>query len=271
MKKKLPIRKEILFVTLTFLAFIFFVSPQIQGQPTYNFLWNKEVNFGLTSSNTTVSWSNNIYLNQFSFNDGDNITFTGLYLTEAIDALTLGSQTSNLTVTVLTDTSLVYNTTGSGTEAINYYKVPSAVYVDGVRVIVGGGWSQSGNITTITGATDQVRLYYEVSPYVPGGSDSIGFTDPLFQYLLEGDYLYFVIACYTTVMGQAFWGIIVFFLSAVVYLRTKSLFIVGLIYMLLGPTFIMLFWEFSFLAVLFTIIGIASVLAQFLLVWRNRA
>lgn len=100
--------------------------------------------------------------------------------------------------------------------------------------------------------------------------DSSGFDDPLFQYLAEGDYLYFIFACYYQSMGNMFVGLIVFFFGAVVYLRLKSLMLVGLLYILLGGPFLALFFEFSALPVLLTILGIAGVFIDFVLVWRSR-
>lgn len=105
-----------------------------------------------------------------------------------------------------------------------------------------------------------------VPPVFASGS---GLESPLFQYLLEGNLLYFVIACYTTVMGNVFFGVIIFFASALVYIKTKSLFLVGIFYTLLGAPFIGLFWEMSFFPVIMTVIGLSNVFIEMALAWRR--
>ena len=91
----------------------------------------------------------------------------------------------------------------------------------------------------------------------------------MFQYILEGDLLGFILACYTTTIGSVFYALCIFFVSAVVYIRQKSLFIVSLIWLFVGGAYITLFFEFSPVAVWFTILGVAGIFVEFILAWRR--
>jgi hypothetical protein len=247
---------------------LFLIFTTTVNATTYNMIWDTSINFGLTTYDTYIAWDKSIYLNQFTFNNGENITFTELYVDADISEITLGTATSNITVTQLDANYFSYTVDGSGNQTIEYgTKTPTTVTIDGIKLVEGSGWTQTDYITLITSATASVTLYY-ATEYT--GTNTTGFTNPLFQYILEGDYLYFVVACYTTVMGQAFFGLVAFFVSAVVYLKTKSLYLVGFLYILFGPTYLALVREFSFLAALFTVVGVVSVLAEFVTAWRNR-
>jgi len=94
-----------------------------------------------------------------------------------------------------------------------------------------------------------------------------GFDDPLMQYLLEFDLIGFVFACYTSVIGPLAFGIPILFISTILYLRQKSLFIVGAVWILVGGSIMSSMIELNFIAVIFTLIGVAGVLMQLIFSW----
>jgi len=148
------------------------------------------------------------------------------------------------------------------------YDVTNASNVESVQPM---GYSYNDDETdmvTITGASETAIITF-LSGSSPGGGIIAGFTSPPFQYLLEGDFIGFVLSCYTTTIGSTFYAISIFFVSAVIYIRQRSLFTVSIIWLFVGGTFIALFWEFSAVAVWFTLLGIAGLFAEFITVWRR--
>lgn len=261
------------------------VNSNVLGFGTYANLYPQTMIDEVRISNVSrsASWLNTTYLTQtdalLTFGDTTAPTYTGLSVSSPYI-----NTTTTFSAYFADNMALYYggaytfgtNITGSWawTDSANFTEVSAENITTGSYtvghtsgVIVGYSWNftdHQGNAATTGIQTFNIQ-------YVPGGAASPGFTNPLFAYILQGDYLYFVIACYTSVLGSSFFGIIAFFISAIIYLRTKSLFLVGLMYMLIGPTYIVLFWELSFIAVIFTIIGLASIFVELLLVWRNRA
>ena len=117
--------------------------------------------------------------------------------------------------------------------------------------------------------TDYTLVWMAEASYDPSDSSG-GFQDPLFQYLLSMDLIGFVFACYTSVIGSLAFGIPTLFVSAILYIRQKSLFIVSVVWLLVGAGFISAMAELSPLAVIFTVLGIAGVLVQLILTWRKQ-
>jgi len=107
-----------------------------------------------------------------------------------------------------------------------------------------------------------------VTEYVPPPTPH-EFDDPLFQYLLNFDLIGFVFACYTSIIGPLAFGIPLLFISTILYIRQKSLFIVSIIWILVGGSFIASMMELSFFAVAFTIFGLAGVFVQLILSWSK--
>jgi len=251
-------------------AIVLCFSSTIRAQPSYTWDWSNSVNFGLSSLGTKICFDNNILLGSFTFMDGTQITYNSILLDSHVNTITLGTQTANMTVTYLASTRLDYNVTGAGTQIVNIGLEPDSVYVDGIYLIEGMGYSYNDetDMVTITGASETAIITF-LSGSSPGGGIVTGFTSPLFQYLLEGDFIGFILACYTTTIGSVFYAISIFFVSAVIYIRQRSLFIVSIIWLFVGGAFIGLFWEFSAVAVWFTLLGIAGLFAEFITVWRR--
>jgi len=251
------------------LAIVLFFSPLSLSQTSYVWDWSSDVNFGLTSYNTKICFDSSMLLGGFTFY-GTSIKFTDILLDSHVDEITLSTQTANMTVTVLEDDRLDYNVTGSGTQVINIGLAPDSVTLDGSPIIEGMGYSYDSGTkdVTVTGASEDAIILFS-SGGNPGGTIQTAYTSALFQYVLEGDLIGFVLACYTQTVGSIFYAICIFFISSVIYIRQKSLFAVSLIWLFVGGSFITLFWEFSFVAVWFTILGVAGIVVEFILVWRR--
>jgi hypothetical protein len=99
---------------------------------------------------------------------------------------------------------------------------------------------------------------------------SFWYDDPLLQYIWEFDLLGFVFACYYSIIGPLALGLPTMFLSVVLYIRQKSLLIVSIVWMLIGASMVAGMVELAPVAVLFSALGIAGVLAQLVLSWRER-
>lgn len=84
--------------------------------------------------------------------------------------------------------------------------------------------------------------------------------DLLMQYLMNGDIIGFVIACYTARMGMAFYGLMLMIFSGIFYNRTKSVAFISVMWLVLGGTFELLTWVFSPLAVLLIVFGLVGVI-----------
>jgi len=215
-------------------------------------------------------------LSDFSYNTtayptsypNNNITVPLAKKTLAIEAVNVSNTLSGFSYE---GTKFCWSATGSGATSFKIYYSDTIYYlkIDGVTHYEGDSWSKSGNVVTVTDDLSSTHSY-ELTYYVSGGAVSSGFTDPLFVYFLEGDFLGFIFACYTQTIGSTIYAIGIFFISAVVYLRSKSLFIVSLIWIFVGSLFIGLFREFSFLAGMFSLLGIGGVLVEFVFVWRHK-
>lgn len=84
--------------------------------------------------------------------------------------------------------------------------------------------------------------------------------DPFIQYLMQGDLLGFIIACYTSPMGMGFYGYLLAMFSIIFYNRTRSIGFISIMWLVLGGVFISLTWMFSPLAVILVTLGIVGII-----------
>jgi len=85
-------------------------------------------------------------------------------------------------------------------------------------------------------------------------------TDPFIQYLIEGDILGFIIACYTSPMGELFYAFVLLLIFTPLYLRTRSVGLCAILWLLLGGGFIVTTAIVSPIAVLLTAFGLVGIL-----------
>lgn len=86
----------------------------------------------------------------------------------------------------------------------------------------------------------------------------------LLQFLWEGDFLGFIQAVYVASFqnSDVFYGVLTLLFTAPLYIRTKSVILVSIIWVLLGGFFITLMPIVSGLALLLMIFGVAGLLFQ---------
>jgi len=84
--------------------------------------------------------------------------------------------------------------------------------------------------------------------------------DPLWQYLLEGDFLGFITACYTLLIGEGFYAYLMLVTFGIVYLRTRSLTLIAIMWTIMGTFFIILAPVISHLVLILWALGITGIL-----------
>ena len=159
---------KILFAGVLALMVTMVISTAI-APVSYTWYWDNDVKFGLSSYGTSIGFSNNIYLGGFSFIDGTSIEFSDLYMGDGnVADLSLATQTSNMTVTEISDTQLDYSVDGIGTQKINLGdKEPTYVNLDGNTVIAGLGYTYSGGVVTVTNALSTASISFSESDDIP--------------------------------------------------------------------------------------------------------
>ena len=145
---------------------------------SYTWYWSNDVHFGLSSYGTHIGFSNNIHLGSFVFDSGTAIDFSDVYMGDGnVAEISLSSQTTNMTVTTLSDTQLDYTVNGIGTQQINLGdKEPTYVKLDGVTVIEGIGYTYSGGTVTVNNALSSASIKFgattDTDIYIPASRGS---------------------------------------------------------------------------------------------------
>lgn len=86
--------------------------------------------------------------------------------------------------------------------------------------------------------------------------------DVIWQYLLDGDFIGFLVAVYTSQIGEFFFPLLTMIVTGVLYMRTQSLLFVSIIWIAVGGLFIGTMPVVSPIAVLMLGFGIAGALFQ---------
>lgn len=84
----------------------------------------------------------------------------------------------------------------------------------------------------------------------------------LMQYLLQGDLLGFLVATYTTRLGQSFYAITSFFVSVPLYNRTQTVMAPVILWILLAGFFLAAMPAISPVAVILIIIALTVIFTQ---------
>jgi len=84
----------------------------------------------------------------------------------------------------------------------------------------------------------------------------------LAQYLIQGNLLGFLVATFTTRLGQGFWALISFYIGVVFYNRTETVMVPAVLWLLLGGFFLMAMPLVSPVAVLLIIMAIAVMFSR---------
>lgn len=135
---------------------------------THTNIWSTDLVFGLESYSTTIGFDEELYMQSFTFNNGTSIDFTNVMLDgKNVESLSLSTQSANMTVTSLKPKRITYTVTGSGTQTVNLNsQEPKQVWIDGSRALEGAGWTYSGGVVTVTGASSSVTLSFSNEGYV---------------------------------------------------------------------------------------------------------
>jgi hypothetical protein len=162
-----------------------------------------------------------------------------------------------------TETSLTF--TGSGTYYHRIYvgSLGSPSTINGVSA-----WNYSANLIdfSVECSTTTVTLSWTGTvppPPPPPPAPPVGRSTDLsllWQYLLAGNFLGFVAASYTSLIGQLFYVIVAVLFTAPLYIRTKSLTLMGILWTLIGGVFITAMPIVSPFAILLTAMGIGALL-----------
>jgi len=84
----------------------------------------------------------------------------------------------------------------------------------------------------------------------------------LWVYLINGDFIGFVVACYTSRIGQGFYAVLMLVLFGVVYNKTKSVALCSILWLLIGGALIIAMPIVSPVAVVFSCIGLTGLVYQ---------
>jgi hypothetical protein len=134
-------------------------------------------------------------------------------------------------------------TIGSNTYQFNYWVLNGSTILS--------GQSQSLNVSSYT----TLQMNYGQITQISGSGVSL-----LWQYLLAGDFVGFIFACYTVILGQIFFAWIGTLIGAALYILLKNIAVLGIIWILLGAILIPTMPIVSPIAIFLLVIGIATVL-----------
>jgi hypothetical protein len=82
----------------------------------------------------------------------------------------------------------------------------------------------------------------------------------LWQYIANFDLLGFIVACYVSLIGEAFYAFVIFISFSLVYLKTKSVVLCSILWLLLGGVFMQMTKIISPIAVILVALGITGMI-----------
>ena len=271
--RRTPLRR---FLTVLLVAFILLAAGT--GWVAANnvlFYVSPSIHYGLPYYGTEVAFADWIYWSSITWNQysATAVTFTNLQMGN-------GLSIASLTVTDLTNGNLTFSKLMEGDETrfaftgepqtistakLTLASKPSKVTVNDVEQEEGTSWVWNAEAMqlsiSVTHASDVwVSLFWAGTP-TPPPPDYGTFTNTLlWQYLLSGNLIGFIIACYTYTLGQVFFVFMTVLFTAPLYIRTKNLTVLGILWMLIGGVFIAAMPIVSPVAILLMIFGVAAVL-----------
>lgn len=207
-------------------------------------------------TNTILGWSwttTEPYLSQVSGNltSVEVGTYQEVSLYESSLAFTVGAPTGNTTQTVVCCGSLGQPTSITGATSASYNSETTMLTVS---------LTHSSN--------SEVALNWKSGTEV-GGPEDYWWNpfDLAYVYIIKGDLTGFVTAIYTSLLGEAFFAILILIITLPLYLRTQSLSYVSLLWLLLGSVFAALLPPAARnIAYVFIILGTGGLLYK---LWRR--
>jgi hypothetical protein len=129
------------------------------------------------------------------------------------------------------------------------------LYLNGLDLI-----SMAPLLSFTAGAEYVLQWSWQYAGVLPPSTAPTAILNILWQYLLNYDLVGFIFACYTSTIGQTFFVILAMLFTAPLYIRTKNLTVLGILWLLIGGIFIVAMPIVSPMAVLLTVLGLAAVL-----------
>jgi hypothetical protein len=179
---------------------------------------------------------------------------------------------SNTVTSLVLNSQSMYNLTftisGSvpTTMTIDFPQSPTYISKSGVNQT---SWAYTNGYVTLTTPSLSVwsLIYSPSAPPLPAPSEVTNFL----AFLLAGDFLGFIMAVYTQGFGSAdiFFGVVIMLVMVPLYIRTKSLMFMSILWILLGSLFLVAMPLVSGLAVLLLVLGIGSMLFELFMINRR--
>ena len=170
---------------------------------------------------------------------------------------------TTMKVTAYFESNWLNYTCSSGTQQIHNGTKPSAVYFNGVTQTEGDTWTYTDGTVTTTPAGTNVAIYWGTisEPEEPTTPTTPAYWSFL-QFLWAGDFLGFIQATYVSAFQSAdlFYGVIILLFMAPLYIRTRSLLLMSILWILLGGLFLIAMPIVSGLAMLLLSFGLAGML-----------
>ena len=176
------------------------------------------------------------------------------------------SGTPIIITTYFTDNWLNY-TCNAGTQLVHNGTKPQAVYFNDVNQTEGDTWNYVDGTVTLTPLGTDVGITWAGAGNGNGNGDGDGEDEssraswfPFLDFIWAGDYLGFIQAIYVNAFGSAdlFWGILIFLFMVPLYIRTRSLLLMSILWILLGSLFLVAMPIVSGLALLLLSLGLAG-------------
>lgn len=219
-KKTQQIKKKFAIIFITFLLLLSFIaSVKADGSFAVNF--NQDTGFNVVWTSTA------------SF-----IVYSGTLTGTAV--LTTDSNGGTLTITPTTSGSLVCTSDAGSTFMINGGNYTDTPFGFGAATFtVTWGWT---GIPTLP-----------VNPFLPGIN-----VNALMQYLWNRDFVGFILACYTSSMGEWFYFMLGSIIAGALYIRLKNLLVLTVAYILIGAVFLPVFVPAMPIVIICIIIAVAT-------------
>ncbi len=214
--------------------------------PSTTYFGFNDVYLNFASTQTFASHpyrvNNTWYFNSYAVNlEGANATITSYYANNLLIVALSSSAGNNSAFTIDTGTHGA-PVSVEGASSWSYDSVTGVLTVLRFHVLAG---AYTVRVTFVAQTLDLL-----------GNGD----IDLLTQYLLAGDLLGFLVACYTTRIGQVFYAILALIITVPLAIRTNSISYCAIIWIVLGGLFQAAMPVISPVAVFLIILGVASLL-----------
>lgn len=196
------------------------------------------------------------------------------------------SDGSDINITAWHRNNWVNYTCNGGIQYIYNGSKPSKVYFDGVLQTEGVGWGYSAQsvisippqgtdiailwgsfehtviVTEIITITDDETVTVTIEEVMPTISDFGPGVNSLLQYIFNGDFLGFLQALYVSAFSNVdlLYGVLIMLFMTPLYIRTRSLLLMAILWTLIGSLLIVAMPMVSGLAIFLMIMGVGSLL-----------